>query len=199
MLHPAIATTIIALKNADLALRDTLIDNHQLGEGYNKEMEKLHISNAAKLEDIIDTIGYPTIEKVGKEASEAAWLVIQHAISKPAFMKKALKMLEAAAKECSAYRKQLAYLSDRIATFEDSPQLYGTQFDWDEHGKLSPKPCDNIAKVDARRKVIGLNSLAEQTAIMRTQAIREHETPPANLEQRRFEMNAWRRKVGWIK
>lgn len=56
------ALEIIALKNADLALRDR--------------------------------IGYPTEDRVGKEAATAAWLVIQHAIEQPDFMKKCRKLLE---------------------------------------------------------------------------------------------------------
>lgn len=47
-------------------------------------MEQLHNRNAKILNDIIEAIGYPTIDKVGKEASEAAWLVIQHSIGQSA-------------------------------------------------------------------------------------------------------------------
>ena len=87
-----IAEKIIELKNADLKLRARLIQNRQLGEGYNEEMEALHNANAKKLNEIIDSIGYPTSDKVGKEASEAAWLVIQHSIAQPSFMKKCVKL-----------------------------------------------------------------------------------------------------------
>lgn len=44
-------------------------------------------------EEIIDTIGYPTIAKVGKAASEAAWLIVQHAISEPKLMKRCYGLL----------------------------------------------------------------------------------------------------------
>ena len=58
-------------------------------------MENLHNRNAEILNEIIDTIGYPTIDKIGKEASEAVWLVvIQHSIGQPDFIKKCLKLLE---------------------------------------------------------------------------------------------------------
>jgi hypothetical protein len=42
-----------------LALRD------KLSEGYNEEMKELNNKNAKILDEIIDTIGYPTIDKVG--------------------------------------------------------------------------------------------------------------------------------------
>jgi hypothetical protein len=194
-----IARKIIELKNADLALRQQLIDTGRLGKGYDKEMEKLHNKNAAILNEIIDSIGYPTIDKVGEEANEASWLIIQHSISQPHFMRKCVKILEQAVKEGKAKHKNLAYLTDRIAVFEGNPQLYGTQFDWDENGQLTPKTFDDLAKVNRRRKSIGLNTLEEQTEIIREQAKKENQAPPADFEKRKQEMEDWKRKVGWIK
>lgn len=199
MSHKDTAQRIIDLKNADLELRDRLVQNGQLGEGYNEEMEELHTKNAKILNDIIDTIGYPTIDKVGKEASEAAWLVIQHSIGIPGFMKKCMELLDKAVNENKAEPIHLAYLADRIAAFEEKPQRYGTQFDWDENGELSPKLFDDLAKVNQRRKSIGLNTLEEQTIIMRRQAENENHFPPIGLEKRKQEFDQWRKKVGWTK
>jgi hypothetical protein len=80
MIFKEISEKIIALKNADFTLRKQLIDSGELGAGYHQEMEKLHLKNAATLDAIINKIGYPTIPKVGKDASAAAWLVIQHSV-----------------------------------------------------------------------------------------------------------------------
>lgn len=198
MKHQKIAAQIIALKNADLKLRDHLIQSGQLNDGYNKEMEALHNSNATELQEIIDNIGYPTINKVGTEANEAAWLVIQHAIGQPKFMKKCAELLAEAVEDNEANPKQLAYLSDRIAMFENEPQQYGTQFDWDQHGNLSPLPYDNLDQVNQRRSTIGLNTLEEQTALIRERAELENEIPPADFQKRKIEMDQWRRSVGWI-
>jgi len=194
-----IAEKIIELKNADLELRDKLIQNKQLGEGYNEEMRQLHNRNAEVLNEIINRIGYPTVDKVGKEANEAAWLVIQHSIEQPHFMKKCAKLLENAVNEHQANPKDLAYLTDRIATFEGKPQLHGTQFDWNENGELSPKLFDDLTKVNQRRKSIGLNTLEEQTAIIRQQAKNENESPPIDFDKRKAEIDEWRKRVGWIK
>lgn len=198
MEYPNIAKQILALQSKDLALRQELIDKGELFEGYHPEMEKVHLVNAATLQSIIDQIGYPTIKKVGEEASEAAWLVIQHAISKPAFMKNCLVCLEEAAKSDHAYLTQVAYLSDRIAFFEDRPQLYGTQFDWDEHGQLSPHPYDDLDKVNARRKKLNLPDLTEQTKIIRERAIQENDTCPKDFQARKKSFDAWRKEVGWV-
>ncbi len=197
--YSKIAKEIIELQNADLELRDKLIQNGQLSEGYNKEMEALHNRHAENLNNIINKIGYPTIEKVGKEASDAAWLVIQHSIGQPEFMKKCAVLLEKAVAENQADAKHLAYLTDRIAVFEGRAHLYGTQFDWDENGEMNPQPFDDLEKVNFRRKTIGLNSLEQQTEIIRKQIIAENQKPPADRKERTKQADEWRKKVGWIK
>ncbi|MFZ6664644.1 DUF6624 domain-containing protein [Peijinzhouia sedimentorum] len=192
-----IAEIIIGLKNADLKLRDKLILSGQLSEGYNEEMANLHNQNAKKLNEIIDTIGYPTIDKVGKEASEATWLIIQHSIGQPDFMKKCVKLLENEVNEYKADPRNLAYLKDRIAVFEGKPQLYGTQFDWDENGELSPNLIEDLIKVNQRRKSIGLNTIEEQTEYIRKQAKIENQSPPTDFEKRKKEIEKWKKSVGW--
>lgn len=194
-----ISERIIELKNADLKLRNKLIESRKLSEGYNEEMEKLHLHNASILNEIINEIGYPTVDKVGKEASEAAWLIIQHSIGSPDFMKKCTEQLQNAVKENKADTVNLAYLMDRIAVFEENPQLYGTQFDWDENGKLSPNLIDDLIKVNERRNTIGLNSLEEQTEIIRKRALEENQLPPKDFEKRKQEFLHWKKKAGWIK
>lgn len=66
--YKSIAEKIIELKNADFILREKLLKSGKLSEGYDEEMKELHDKNAKILNDIIDTIGYPTIDKVGREA-----------------------------------------------------------------------------------------------------------------------------------
>lgn len=198
MTHKQIAKKIINLKNADLKLRNQLLQNGQLNDGYDKEMEAVHNNNAAALNKIIDTIGYPTIDQVGKPASEAAWLIIQHSIGQPAFMKKCVKLLAKAIAENKADPKNLAYLTDRIAVFEGKPQVYGTQFDWDKNGVLRPNPFDNLTDVNQKRKSIGLNTLEEQTTIIRQQAKKENHSPPIDVEKRKADFEAWKKRVGWI-
>ncbi|TDB68047.1 DUF6624 domain-containing protein [Arundinibacter roseus] len=195
---PEIAKTILSLRDADLKLRNELIQKGQLSDGYNPKMAELHNRNAAKLEEIIEEIGYPTADKVGEEASEAAWLVIQHAIGQPDFMKKCHNLLESAIESKQANARQLAYLTDRIAVLEGNPQLYGTQFDWNESGELVPNDYDDLSLVNQRRQAIGLNTLEEQTELLQKQVKIENQSPPADYKKRRQEMNAWRKAVGWV-
>lgn len=193
------ATILIELKNADLALRNKLIQNGQLAASYNEEMKELHNKNASILDAIMDKIGFPTLAKVGEEASEAAWLVMQHAIEQPHFMKKCTQLLQIEVENGNMNPINLAYLSDRIAVLEGKPQLYGTQFDWDKNGILNPNFFDDLTLVNRRRKAIGLNTLEAQTTVMRTQVAMEKQTPPIDYEKRTQELEQWRKKVGWIK
>jgi len=190
---------IFDLQQKDFELRNHLISTGKLGEGYNAEMAELHDSNASILEKIINEIGFPTVEKLGSEAAYAGWIIIQHSIGKPHFMKKCAELLSIEVQRKKADPRNLAYLTDRIAVFENKPQNYGTQFDWDEKGELSPNPVDDIKKVNQRRKSLGLNTLQEQTEIIRNQAKAENHLPPEDFEKRKAEMEKWKRKVGWIK
>jgi hypothetical protein len=193
----SIANKIIALKDSDLQQREALIKSEEISDGYDRAMEKLHSTNAQELNCIIDLIGYPTVDKVGFQASEAAWLVIQHAIGQPGFMRKCRDLLTDVVKENKADSINLAYLTDRIAVFEGNPQLYGTQFDWDENGELSPSPFDDLTKVNQRRKSAGLNSLQDQTEIIRTRAKKENQSPPKDFDKRKKDIEDWKKKVGW--
>lgn len=199
MNYKSFADQIVMMKNRDLAFRDKLIQSGELSNGYNAEMEQIQIDNSVKLNEIINIIGYPTMVKVGKKANEAAWLIIQHAISQPRFMKKCAELLSYEVSQKKADPKQLAYITDRIAVFEDKLQLFGTNFDWDENGELNPNKYDDLIKVNQRRKSIGLNTLEEQTAVIRQQALAENQFPPADFQAKKLQYEDWRKKVGWIK
>ena len=198
MKYRVISKRIIKLKNDDLNLRDTLIQKKELGIGYNPMMERLHIHNANELQNIIDEIAYPTIDKVGLEANEAAWLIIQHAISLPKFMVRCAQLLEVAVNDNNANPKHLAYLTDRIAVFKSKAQRYGTQFDWNEKGEMAPLWYDELDLVNQRRASIGLNTLEEQTKIIQQQSRHENQFPPTNFHKRNVKYNEWRKSVGWI-
>src|SRR5690606_5189198 len=120
-------------------------------------------------------------------------------IGNPDFMKKCAELLEVAVSENKAKPGNLAYLNDRIAVLEGKTQLYGTQFDWDEKGELSPNKFDELSKVNQRRKSIGLNSLEEQTEMIRRQAEAENHVPRLDFAKRKKEIDEWRRKTGWLK
>jgi len=109
---------------------------------------KLSAKHVAVLKEIIGKIGWPTISKVGKEASFSAWLIAQHADYDPVFQEYCLDQMLAVKNDIE--KKNIAYLSDRILVHQNKSQLYGTQFYTDEHGIFGPRPIDDPDQIEAR-------------------------------------------------
>lgn len=193
----AIAADLIGMAAADAALREELACEGSLFDGYHPRMERLHLQNAARLEAILDAHGWPGRSRVGEQAACAAWVILQHAISNPSLMRRGLEILRAAAESGDASLLEVAMLEDRVRTYEGRQQRYGTHYDWDESGELSPLPIEDEARVDERRAVIGLPSLAEDVHRRRTAMGADRERPPADLAGRRRQHEEWLRRVGW--
>jgi hypothetical protein len=192
------AKQIIEMKNRDLALRDKLLKEGGLSEGYHIDMQALHDRNQRELEKIIEDLGFPTVDLMGIEANQAAWLIIQHSMNYPDFMKKCLRSMTVQAILNLDERCQIAYLTDRIAFFEDRPQLYGTQFDWDNSGEMLPAKYDDLEKVNQRRKDLGWSDLDEQTRNIQRRNREEGLQPPGDLAARKKQFDEWRKEAGWL-
>jgi hypothetical protein len=192
-----LAERLVAMAGEDLAKRAELVERGELFDGYHPEMRAVHDRNAAALLTVIDESGWPTRSTVGQEAAEAAWLIVQHAIGHPALQRRCRALIAHAVRDGEAEPAQLAMLEDRIRLFEGRRQLYGTHFDWDEAGELSPQPIEDPEEVDARRAATGLPPLAQRQAELRAQAARESDGPPADRAERRRAFEAWLRETGW--
>ncbi len=191
----AAASALIEAAGRDLAIREQLARTGELGKsGYHPQMEAVHRDNVALLKTVLAEYGWPNAARFGVDAADAAWLVAQHAIGDPPLQRQALAAL-AALDEVEPWR--VAMLQDRIAVFEGRPQRYGTQYDWDEAGQLSPNEIEDVANVDALRAAIGLEPLAHRTAALRAEAEREGQQPPIDLAKRRREFLEWAERAGW--
>ena len=166
-MNDALADTLLELLAKDEATRAKLVESGELFDGYHPEMAAVHLANAARLAEIIETWGWPGETLVGKRAANAAWIILQHAIGSPELMRRCLPLLTEAAARGDVPPEQSAYLHDRICAFEGRPQRYGTQFDWDEEGKLSPGPLEDEERVDAFRAGVGLGPLQERLTAIR--------------------------------
>lgn len=188
---------LIQAANRDLQMRRRLIESGNLYVGYNPEMEALHMENAALLSEAIDAIGWPGRAKLQDDGAAAAFMILQHAISAPALQRRGLEMMLEAIPDGQANLIDAACLSDRIAMYEGRPQTFGTQFDWDANGQLSPAPLRDPDTLDERRAEIGLPPMADTIAEMRATAAAEGARPPADYAQRRAQFEAWLHRVGW--
>ena len=180
----------------DQRVRAELLAEGVLFDGYQPRMAEVHHRNAVRLAAIMSDIGWPGRSVVGHQAADAAWLVLQHAIGDPPVMRRGLELLRALPTgEIDPI--QVAMLEDRVRTFSGLPQIYGTQFAWDERGEMQPLPIEDAARVDERRAAIGLPPLAEKLREINDAIRREGERMPADAEARRREIDAWERLVGW--
>lgn len=197
-MNETLVEELLALKRRDEGTRVRLLESGVLTDGYSEEMEAIHLENAEALETILEDYGWPGVSLVGEEGSEAAWLVAQHAISRPGFQRHCLRCLERAVAVNDAPGWQEAYLTDRIRMNEQRPQIFGTQLDWDAEGELSPWEIEVPAEVDKRRAEIGLVPLAEAVELARRHAEEEGHRPPADRETSLRRQEQWARRVGWI-
>ncbi|SIT02892.1 hypothetical protein SAMN05421786_104149 [Chryseobacterium ureilyticum] len=178
---------LIRLANHDLQIRKKLASEGKLSEGYHPEMESVHKANAKRLREIIREIGFPTISKVGEKASDAAWLIIQHSIGEPEFIKDCYQMMEENSHDINLINK--AYLYDRIQVFQGKPQKYGTQL----IAEGIPYPVENKKHLNNDREKVGLPKLST-TDINKIPEIEE--IPMIDGKDKEYLI--WRKKVGWL-
>jgi hypothetical protein len=197
MANERVRAELLALAERDKRVRGELVVSGELFDGYHPRMAAVHADNAKALERIIGEFGWPGSSQVGDDGAEAAWLVLQHAIANPGLQRKCLQLLKAAAEIGEVPAPHAAYLEDRIHAFEGRPQRYGTQFDWDDNGQLSPLPLEDPARVDSYRASVGLGPLSEKIEEVRTQAEAEGNTAPRDIEARKIAKLAWAKSVGW--
>jgi len=178
------------LVERDLFIRDALLQKGVLNDAYHPEMEKVHLTNARKLKELIEKEGFPVLSNAGEEGVRLSWLIIQHAISWPDFMKECLTQIRLAAADNDYSLELLAYTEDRVAFFEGRPQVYGTNWDW-QNAELRPTPIADPDGLAARRQAVGLPplDLDRQTPT--------NEKPPKDPLTKEREFQEWLLRVGW--
>ena len=186
---------ILAMAENDRLVRQELAaDGSLTNQGYHPRMAVVHERNADRLANIIQQHGWPGESLIGGDGAAAAWLIAQHAIGNPRFMRKCLSLLKQAAAENEAPQWQAAMLEDRIRMYEGRPQVYGSQFQPNENGEFVPYIIENPETVNERRRSVGLCTLEEKIAEFREQSSREKAPMPTNWEE---EYERWLRTVGW--
>lgn len=120
-----------------------------------KLQTNIDVANMKRLAEIIDSFGWPGLRFAGA-ASQTAFAVLQHA--DPASQRKYLPLLRDAVGRSDALGSHLAMLEDRVRLGEGKPQLYGSQLSGDP---LRFDPIEDEARVDERRRSIGLEPLAD--------------------------------------
>lgn len=179
-----------SLVERDHFIREALVKKGVLSDTYHPEMEKCHLENARKLKSLISFHGFPVLSNAGEKGVKLSWLIIQHAISWPDFMKECLVEIRLAAAAHDYPLELLACLEDRILVFEGRPQLYGTNWDWKE-GEIKPTEIERPEELNLRRKSMGMAPMdLDQTIV-------GHDRPPKDPQKKAQEYQEWLKRVGW--
>jgi hypothetical protein len=174
--NPELRDELLKMMKSDQEGRKKIV------EGNPSELERKQITeqigqadeaNRAKLKQIIEQHGFPTISMVGDEAATAAFLIVQHADRDPKWQEQMLPVLEQLAAKGEVAKSSVAYLTDRVLRAQNKPQLYGTQF-YQEPGAGGqpqdvPPVVEDPKNLDKRRLKMGLGPWArydEQIAQM---------------------------------
>lgn len=116
--------------------------------------------NLIKVTEILDKYGWVGADKVGGQANQTLFLVIQHSDLKT--QQKYLPMMREAVQNKNASGSALALLEDRVALGEGRRQIYGSQIGYDSETKKSyVLPLEDPDNVDKRRAEVGLGLLAD--------------------------------------
>lgn len=155
--NPSLAIKILKAGGADQSTRMyRLMMQTEYAKTIIRETDSL---NLLFIKKVIAQQGFPGISQVGTPASDAAFLLVQHADNDIAFQKTVLKQMEKLLVTGGVTPSNYAYLYDRIMVKEQGKQYYGTQFRNMSKGELFP--IDDKENVDVRRKKLGLSTLAE--------------------------------------
>jgi len=119
--------------------------------------------NADWLKGVLGRIGWFDISRYGAEASQAAWLIVQHADHDRAWQEQVLADLGPRVARGDMQRTYYAYLVDRVAVGAGRPQTYGTQGRCQGRGNLALLPVVDRDNLDRRRAEMGLDSIADYT------------------------------------
>lgn len=187
---------LISMKNRDAEIRALILKKQSLYDGYDEEMESLHIKHTEKLKEIINNYGWPGKSLVGKEGANAAFVIAQNSISKPEFQKYFLSELKKAVAKGEATPNQEACLEDRILFNQGKSCKYGMLFDWNSDGNLIAN-VDDEALVNERRAKLGLSTLAEAIKRHREEIENEGGGPPKNIQKHKQLEQEWAQRVGW--
>src|SRR5689334_1196293 len=114
---------LLAMLEEDLSVREELAADGSLFDGYHPRMEAVHRRNAARLAELIEQYGWLGRSLAGDDAAQAAWMIVQHAVSEPDLQRRVLALIKAAAANGEAPLWQAAMLEDRIRGLEGGLQV----------------------------------------------------------------------------
>jgi len=151
------------MREKDISTRASLVEKGELSDNdYHPIMKAVHEENNKRIKEIIKESGWPLESEVGEDGTEAAWLLVQHAVLESEFQEECIGLLKQAVEIGEAKGWFLAYLQDRVLVRQGKPQIYGTQHVL-VNGRMKPIETVNPDEVNKRRELLGIWSQEEHT------------------------------------
>ena len=166
--NPALRSELLSMYEADQAIRMRLIETGiaEPDSSLLAEMVQIDTEHLARVTEIVDAHGWPGAALVGADASQAAFMIIQHGDHDT--QERMLPLVEAAYHAGDLEGQSYALLYDRVLVGRGEPQVYGTQTGFSADGEIVLSPLAEPETVDARRAEIGLPPLEAYLAMLKS-------------------------------
>jgi len=162
MINKSLKLRILKLKRDDIFYLN-LLQKRPTDKILYKKYQGILKRHTKEAEKIIGRYGWPNFDLVGKQASHAFWLIVQHADFNLNFQKRSLKLLSEAVRQEQARPKDFAYLTDRILVAQGKKQKFGTQFVFSpEKNEFVLKPIAGLKNINVLRTKYGLMPLEKE-------------------------------------
>ncbi|ROU08382.1 DUF6624 domain-containing protein [Lysobacter enzymogenes] len=162
-----IAERLLRIDRIDAALRAPWTASGFADAALDAQLRERVDVAMAWLQRVVARHGWPGQGLVGAEAAAAACRLLQHADGPRAFQDRCLRLVERAARDGDMSLRELAYLTDALRVQRGRKQRFGTKFRR-RGAALEPCPIEQPAQVDARRRAMGLEPLADYARRVRS-------------------------------
>ena len=132
------------------------------------QMNRVDAINTARIGVIIKQHGWPGPKLIGRDGTDAFFLLAQHA--NPAFQKKVLPLVQNAYRHGILTGQNYALFTDRVLVESGKPQIYGTAAKpFDQWNGREPvfQPIEDEANLEKRRAAVGLMPMSEYREFMK--------------------------------
>lgn len=130
-------------------------ERKKLKELSKKTFDRIDGQHTARLKEILKKYSWQQLNEIDQGVAGNAWTIVQHS-GDIEFQMETLEKIKPLVFAKKMTGSKYALLLDRIATYQDRKQTYGTQSAC-KNGKMVPYPIADPEGVDERRKEIGLH------------------------------------------
>jgi hypothetical protein len=167
--RPALRQNLLLMARQDQEARAHLLANGgriDPASAQDAHIAQVDAANLKRLKHIVAQDGFPGAEMVGFDGVEAVLLLTTHAAKDPDFQEEVLKLAVPHVRRGAARSDQVATITDDLLMGRGKKQRYGTNYEIRD-GQWYPAPIEDEAHVDARRREVGLLSLANDVCLWR--------------------------------